>query len=57
MTDLRSKWPNFNAAVAAQDWKEAALHSRRASPISAERNQYVRSLLEQAAKEEARLNQ
>lgn len=49
MTDLRTKWPKLNAAVKAKNWREAAAQSNRAPPVSAERNAYVRNLLERAA--------
>ncbi len=50
MTDLRIKWPNFNAAIKANDWQKAANNSNRKAPISRERNKYVKDLLEKAAK-------
>lgn len=50
MTNLKNKWPTFNAAIKAKDWQKAADNSSRAAPISAERNKYVKDLLEQAAK-------
>ncbi|HED33785.1 MAG TPA: hypothetical protein ENJ08_06155 [Gammaproteobacteria bacterium] len=50
MTDLKNKWPNFNAAIKAKDWQKAADDSNRKSPISAARNKYVKDLLEKAAK-------
>ena len=49
-TNLRSKWLTFNAAVRARDWQKSADNSDRAAPISAERNKYVKDLLEKAAK-------
>jgi GH24 family phage-related lysozyme (muramidase) len=49
MTDLNNKWPNFKAAIKAKDWTKAAKESNRKSPISAERNKYVKDLLEKAA--------
>lgn len=49
MTDLKNNWPNFNAAIQAKDWQTAANESSRAAPISAERNRYVKTLLERAA--------
>ncbi|MFL1405874.1 glycoside hydrolase family protein [Marinobacter sp. M1N3S26] len=53
MTDLNNNWPKFNAAIQAKDWQTAADESSRAAPISAERNRYVRNLLETAAKNSA----
>lgn len=50
MTNLRNKWPVFNAAIKAKDWQKAANNSGRALPISSERNKYVKDLLEKAAK-------
>lgn len=50
MTNLNNKWPTFNAAVKAKDWQKAADNSHRAAPVSAERNKYVKDLLEKAAK-------
>ncbi len=50
MTDLNKKWPNFKKAIIAKDWTTAAKESNRKSPISAERNKYVKDLLEKAAK-------
>lgn len=47
-TNLRNRWPRMNAAIAARDWATAAIQSRRAPPISAARNDYVRRLFEQA---------
>ncbi|VUD56332.1 hypothetical protein TDB9533_01985 [Thalassocella blandensis] len=49
MTNLKTKWPNFNAAIQARDWKKAAENSNRKAPVSAERNRYVKDLLEKAA--------
>lgn len=49
MTDLNNKWPSFKKAVKAKDWTTAAKESDRKSPISAERNKYVKDLLEKAA--------
>lgn len=48
-TSLRNRWPRMNAAIAARDWATAAVQSRRAPPIPAARNDYVRKLFEQAA--------
>lgn len=45
MTNLKNKWPKFNAAIKAKNWQKAADHSRRSPPVSAERNEYVRGLL------------
>lgn len=50
MTDLKNKWPKFNAAVAQRNWQAAAENSGRKSPVSTERNLYVRRLFEMAAK-------
>lgn len=50
MTGLRNTWPTFNAAIKDKDWKKAADNSSRTTPISAERNKYVKDLLEKAAK-------
>lgn len=50
MTNLKNKWPNFNAAIKAKNWQKAADNSSRAAPVSAERNKYVKDLLEKAAK-------
>jgi GH24 family phage-related lysozyme (muramidase) len=49
MPNLKNKWPTFNAAIKAKDWQKAADNSKRAAPISAERNNYVKNLLEKAA--------
>ena len=49
MTDLNNKWPSFKKAIKAKDWVTAATESNRKSPISAERNKYVKDLLEKAA--------
>ncbi len=48
-SNLRTAWPSLNAAIRARDWAGAATHSRRAPPVSAQRNQYVRNLFEEAA--------
>lgn len=50
MTKLKNNWPTFNAAIKAKDWQKAADNSSRTSPISAERNNYVKDLLEKAAR-------
>ncbi|MCL7420497.1 MAG: pesticin C-terminus-like muramidase [Methylobacter sp.] len=50
MPNLKNKWPMFNAAIKAKDWQKAAYNSSRTAPISAERNKYVKDLLEKAAK-------
>jgi GH24 family phage-related lysozyme (muramidase) len=50
MTRLKNNWPTFNAAIKANDWQKAADNSNRTPPISAERNNYVKDLLEKAAK-------
>ncbi|MBR0565095.1 hypothetical protein J5J83_03060 [Azoarcus sp. L1K30] len=52
MQKLKNNWPTFNAAIKAKDWQKAADNSSRTSPISAERNKYVKDLLEKAAKAE-----
>jgi len=49
MTDLNNKWPSFKTAIKAKDWSKAAKESNRKSPISAERNKYVKDLLDKAA--------
>ena len=49
-TNLRNKWPNFNAAINAKDWQQAANNSKRGIPVSDERNRYVKELLEKAAR-------
>lgn len=49
MTDLNNKWPGLKKAVKAKDWSEAAKESNRKSPISAERNKYVKDLFKKAA--------
>ena len=49
MTDLNNKWPSFKTAIKAKNWAAAAKESNRKSPISAERNKYVKDLLEKAA--------
>ncbi|MET1257381.1 glycoside hydrolase family protein [Aliikangiella maris] len=49
MTDLNNKWSGLKKAVKAKDWSEAAKESNRKSPISAERNKYVKDLFEKAA--------
>lgn len=49
-TNLRNKWPNFNAAINAKDWQKAANNSKRGIPVSDERNRYVKDLLEKAAR-------
>ena len=49
MTDLNNKWPRFKTAIKAKDWTTAAKESNRKSPISAERNKYVKDLLEKAS--------
>ena len=50
MTNLKNKWPSFNKYIKAKDWANAALQSKRKPPVSAARNQYVKGLLEIAAK-------
>lgn len=50
ITRLKSQFKLFNAAVVAKDWQKAANESQRSRPISAARNQYVKDLLEKAAK-------
>ncbi len=49
MTDLNNNWPSLKKAVKAKDWTTAAAESSRKSPISAERNKYVKDLFEKAA--------
>ena len=49
MTDLNNKWPSFKTAIKAKDWTKAAKESNRKSPVSAERNKYVKDLLEKSA--------
>jgi hypothetical protein len=39
----------FKIAIKAKDWTVAAKESNRKPPISAERNKYVKDLLEKAA--------
>ncbi|GAA6169280.1 hypothetical protein [Sessilibacter corallicola] len=48
MTDLNNKWPSFKKAIKSKDWATAAKESNRKPPISAERNKYVKDLLEKA---------
>ena len=50
MTNLKLTWPMFNKAVKDQDWQRAAANSKRAAPVSAARNKYVKDLLEAASK-------
>lgn len=50
MTNLKTSWTNFNDAIKSKDWQKAADNSSRKSPVSAERNMYVKDLLEKAAK-------
>jgi len=50
MTKLRNLFPKLNKAVKAKKWAEAAAESRRKSPVSDARNNYVRALFEAAAK-------
>lgn len=50
MTKLKNKWPIFNSAIKAKDWQKAADNSHRKHPISSSRNDYVKDLLENAAK-------
>ncbi len=49
MTDLNNNWPSLKKAVKAKDWTTAATESSRKSPISAERNKYVKDLFNKAA--------
>ena len=49
MPNLKNTWPKFNTAIKAKDWQKAADNSSRAAPVSAERNKYVKDLLEKAA--------
>ncbi|MGF1724094.1 hypothetical protein [Photobacterium nomapromontoriensis] len=48
MTDLNTKWPKFKKAIKDNDWATAAKESNRKSPIQAERNKYVKDLLNKA---------
>jgi GH24 family phage-related lysozyme (muramidase) len=50
MTNLRTAWPNFNAAIKAKDWQKAADSSSRKPPVSPARNKYVKDLLETCAR-------
>ncbi|MCE9688131.1 hypothetical protein LZP73_18300 [Shewanella sp. AS16] len=49
MTDLNNMWPGLKQAVKTKDWTTAAKESNRKSPISFERNEYVKDLFEKAA--------
>lgn len=49
MTNLNNEWPKFKKAVIAKDWITAARESNRKSPISEQRNKYVKDLFEKAA--------
>ena len=49
MTDLNNKWPSLKKSIKAKDWSTAAKESNRKSPISSERNKYVKDLFEKAA--------
>jgi len=49
MTRLRSRFPKFNKSIKAKDWNEAAKESNR-SHVNLARNQYVKKLLNKAAK-------
>jgi len=49
MTNLRTKFPAFNKHIKANNWSDAAKESKRRD-VGAERNQYVKDLLEKAAK-------
>jgi len=49
MPNLKNTWPKFNAAIQAKDWQAAANNSNRKPPVSPERNQYVKDLLEKAS--------
>ncbi|MGF1686637.1 hypothetical protein L4C36_08075 [Photobacterium japonica] len=48
MTDLNNKWPKFKKAIKNNEWAVAAKESNRKPPINAERNKYVRDLLNKA---------
>ena len=48
-TRLSLRWPTFNAAIKVKDWQKSADNSGRAPPVSAERNKYVKDLLEKGA--------
>jgi hypothetical protein len=41
---LTGRFPNFNKALKAEDWKKAAIESNR-SDVELARNQYVKQLL------------
>ncbi|PCK04478.1 MAG: hypothetical protein COA42_19155 [Alteromonadaceae bacterium] len=45
ITNLRTTWPSFNAAVGEQNWQVAAEQSNRKAPVSQARNEYVKNLL------------
>lgn len=49
MPKLKNGYPNFNRHIGNNDWAAAARESRRHG-ISDERNLYVRTLLNQAAR-------
>jgi len=51
MTKLRNLFPKLNKAVKAKNWAEAVAESRRKSPVSDARNNYVKALFEVAAKD------
>jgi len=53
MTKLRKKFPKFNRAILAGDWKKAANESHRKRLISTLRNNYVKNLLLIAAKNQS----
>lgn len=46
------RWPGFRNAINTGDWAAAAAESNRRSPVSDDRNTYVRELLEAAGAEE-----
>ena len=52
MTKLKNVFVNFTAAIKAKNWKKAATASKRAG-IQPARNNYVKGLLEKAAKNAA----
>lgn len=46
-----AKFSKMNTAIGVQDWQDAAEESRRMPPVPEQRNDYVKGLLEAAAKE------
>ncbi|MBN4080609.1 hypothetical protein JYT31_02990 [Beggiatoa alba] len=51
MTALRQDWPKLNKAVKEKKWAAAATESHRKSKMSDARNNYVKVLFEDAAKD------